>query len=187
MSDNLDFSIVDTTESSNSGNKYLTPGVHTLKVSKVEAGKSFAKQSPYVAITVTNDNEEICTEEFYLNGGAFPISADRIAGLVASINNISKEEAKAKLVNAAINTDNIADKLAPMMVGKKFGFIINGKHTTYTNAENNTVSFVKSVFSNVSRPLARIGELKFNPDKNITGTPVVTTAEVKTEKSVTNW
>ena len=107
MSDNLDFS-VNTTEILIQANKYLTPGVHTLKVSKVV----FAKQSPFVAITVMNDSEETCTEEFYLNGGAFPISADRIAGLVASINNISKEEAKAKLVNASINTDNIADKLS---------------------------------------------------------------------------
>lgn len=168
MSELLDFSGAKLAE----GNKYLEPGVHTVKVIKVEGGKSKSKGSPYVEITVENQEKLACSHQYYLNGGAFNISRDAIVQLIVAALNTDEATAKTKLVGADI--DNLPSKLASVLIGKPFGIRLAGEWITPTDTQKKP--WVKSEFGNYkfAVPLTRIAELKHDPAKHIKGTPAPT-------------
>ena len=164
MSDLLNF---DDAAVSEFVNKYLDPGVHKVTITEVKAGKSSQKQTPYLEVTVADEKGLIVSDQMYLNEGAFKYSKDSILTLVMAVNNIDIEAAKTKLVG--LNTENIAEKLAPVLVGKPFGILIGGQYVYPENIEKKP--FVKSVFGSFkfAVPLANISELVFDAAKHIRG------------------
>jgi len=168
MSEILDFSDAKVSEGNN--NKYLEPGVYLVKVTEVSNGKSNNKQSPFVRITVENTEGKTCTEDMYLNGGAFPITKNSITTLVMAANDLTEDLAKAKLTG--MTTDNIADKLAPVLVGKTLAIHIAGKWVNPIDTEKKP--FIKGIFGNYkfAVPANRINELKHDPNKHIKGEKV---------------
>lgn len=171
MSDQLDFNDAKV----GTGNKYLEPGIHNVKVTKVEAGKSSQKQTPYVEITVTDPTGATCSQQYYLsttvkegsNVSAFSISKDAILQILMASTGADEATAKSKLVG--ITTDNIAAKLASIVIGKPFAMHIAGEWVNPTDTTKK--SFVKGVFGTYkfAVPSARITELKHDPAKHIKG------------------
>lgn len=164
MSELLNF---DDAKTSEFESKYLEPGIHKVKVTEVSVGKSTAKQTPFLKVTVADEKGLTVTEEMYLNEGAFKYSKDAILTLVMAVANVDIEGAKAKLVG--LTTENIADKLAPVLVGKPFAILIGGKWVYPENTEKKP--FIKAVFGSFkfAVPLDKISELRFDPSKNIRG------------------
>lgn len=121
---------------------YASVGNHKVKVTEVVGGLSSQKQSPYVRITVQNEAGETCTQDYYTNGGAWNISKSAILTIIAAATGTDEATAKTKLVG--MTTENIATKLATMLVGKQFGITLNGEWVNPTDTQKK--SFVKSVF-----------------------------------------
>lgn len=165
MSELLDFNGAEQTEFKS---KYLEPGNQILQVTEVSVGKSSQKQTPFLKVTVANSEGASCSDNFYLTKDAFEkIYRTSILNLISAANNIDFEAAKAKLVGVTI--ENIADKLAPVLVGKPFAITINGEWVYPEDTEKNP--FIKAVFASFTKavPTSRISELRFDPTKNIRG------------------
>lgn len=123
-------------------NKYLEMGNHLVKAVSVTAGKSTKKGSPFIEITVQNEAELSCSQQYYLNGGAWNISKSAIVTLVAAAN--GTDEAGAKKLIADLTEENIADKVGAALIGKKFGITLNGQ---WVNPQDESKkSWRKSVF-----------------------------------------
>ncbi len=147
--------------------KYLDPGIHKVKVTEVKAGKSSQKQTPFLEVTVADEKGLVVTDQFYLNEKAFKYSKDSILTLVMAVNNIEIETAKTKLVG--LNTENIAEKLAPALLGRTFAIRIDGEWVYPEDTQKKP--FVKAIFGSFkfAVPLDKISELQFDPVKNIRG------------------
>lgn len=123
-------------------NNYLEVGNHKVKVTKVEKGLSTQKQSPYVAITVTDESGKNCTQNYYLNGGAWNISKSAILTIIAAAGNCDEATAKSKLTG--VTTDNIDSKLSSLLLMKQFAITLNGEWVNPSDASKS--SWVKSTF-----------------------------------------
>ena len=172
-----------TTETS--GNKYLEPGIHpSVMVSEITSGVSSQKQSPYVQITVQDSTGATCSNNYYLNTtpgksgiSAWQISKNAILQLVMAATNSDETTAKGKMPKAVDGTE-LATKLSTILVGKKFAIQLSGEWVTPNDPEK--TSWIKSVFGNYTFavPTADVNKLKFNPSKNIKGSPAPTQAEL---------
>ena len=123
-------------------NEYLEVGNHKVEISEVIKGKSSQKGSPYIQITVQNKDGQKCSQQYYLNGGAWNISKSAILTIVAAALGVDAENAKNSL--QGLNTENIDQKLSSIIVGKKIGITLNGE---WINPEDMTKkSWVKATF-----------------------------------------
>lgn len=171
--------------------KYLTPGVSVVKVASVTSGLSSAKQSPFVKITVEDANGATADTDFYLNGGAFTISANTFFKYIGVVYNLDlskdadKTTIKAKLGEVA-NEEALATKLATLLVGKPFAMLLKGRWVN--PADTTKKSWVKAELSNIVAPATKANTLTFDATKHITGTDASATVndDVKTSTSV-NW
>lgn len=169
--------------------KYLSPGVNaSVKIKEIKQGLSSQKQSPYVEFTIEDATGKICSQQYYLNttvkeGGktsAWAISRDAILQLIVATTGTDEATAKGRLVG--ITQENIAVKLSAFMIGKPFAIVLGGKWVTPTDPEKK--SWVKAEFGtgNFATTIALAGELKYNADKAIKGTP----APSNTNESTSN-
>ena len=123
---------------------YLEVGNHKVVFSQVTKGVSSQKKSPYVEITVQDENEKSCSQQYYLNGGAWNISRSHILTLVMAANSVDADGARSLLVG--LNTENIDQKLSSLLIGRKIGITLNGE---WVNPEDATKkSWKKAVFGN---------------------------------------
>ncbi len=122
--------------------KYMAVGNHKVRITEVVKGLSSQKQSPFVKITVENEAKETCSNDYYINGGAWNISKDNILTLVAAAQGVDEATAKAKLTG--LTGDNIDTKLSTLLVGKQIGITISGEWVNPTDTTKK--SFVKGVF-----------------------------------------
>lgn len=175
----------------NQGPKYLTPGVHVVKVTNVESGESTKQGSPFVRLTVENANGETTTGDFYLNGGAFDITAQTLFKFIAAAYNLDltqddqKATVKAKL--GVVDTkEQLAAKLSSVLVGKPFAMVVKGEWINPTDTSKK--SWIKAVLSNVVAPKDKANTLKYDESKHIKGTDASTTAHAEVSKPVaTDW
>jgi len=121
---------------------YLEVGNHLVKTTEVIKGESSQKKSPYVQITVADQSGKTCSQQYYINGGAWNISKSAILTLVAAAQNCDETTAKSKL--AGLTGDNVDVKLASLLVGKTIGLTLNGEWVNPTDSSK--ASWVKSVF-----------------------------------------
>jgi len=142
-------------------NKYMSPGNHKVKVIEVVKGLSAQKGSPFVRITVENEAKETCSNEYYLNGGAWNISKSSILTVVTAALNTDEAAAKSKL--DGLTSENIDSKLSSLLVGKHLAMTISGEWVNPSDTSKKP--FVKSVFGRsgagyfFALPLNRFNEL----------------------------
>lgn len=164
---------------------YLEPGNHKVVVSKIVKGESSQKKSPFIEITVSDESGKTCAQQYYLNGGAWNVSKSAILTIVAAAQNVTADEAKAKLVG--LTGDNIDVKLSGILIGKKLAITLNGEwiHPTDTTKK----SWVKSQFGSYlfAVPLSDIDKLSKTPyikgTENANGSTASVNGVVATEKS----
>ena len=164
---------------------YLEPGNHKVVVAKIIKGESSQKKSPYIEITVADESGKTCAQQYYINGGAWNISKSAILTIVAAAQNITADEAKAKLTG--LTGENIDVKLSGLLVGKKLAITLNGEwvHPTDTSKK----SWIKSVFGSYlfAVPMADIAKLSKEPyikgTENANGSPAQTSGVIAAEKS----
>jgi len=158
--------------------KYLTPGVEVVKVTEVKAGKSAAKGSPYVEITVANNAGLTTSTQFYLNEGqAFTISANTFFKYIAVVNglnmNVDADKAKVKqMIGNVPDNDALAAKLSTLLVGKPFAMVIKGEWVNPSDSSKK--SWVKAVLSNIVAPADKANTITYDASKHIKGTDAST-------------
>jgi hypothetical protein len=165
--------------------KYMAVGNHKVVITEVTKGLSSAKQSPFVQITVENEAKETCSQQYYLNGGAWNISKDNILTIVSAALGVDEVTAKSSLTG--LTGENVDAKLATLLVGKRIGINLSGEWINPTDTTKK--SFVKSVFGKSGRgflfavPLNKFETL--NPTPYIKGSDMsVKTPVAHTQKGI---
>jgi hypothetical protein len=176
MSESLDFSEA----ALEVGTTYMSPGVHVVKITEVKAGLSSQKNTPYVEFTVSDKTGQTASQQYYLTTtikegstkSAFDISKNAILQLIMSSLNVDEVTAKTKLVG--ITTENIATKLATLLVGKTLAIRLNGQWVNPT--DTNKKSWVKAIFGTgkFTATVELQTSLSYDPAKHIKGTPATT-------------
>lgn len=145
--------------------KYLNGGNHKVKVVEVISGKSSAKQSPYVKITVADETGKTAEQTMYLTGGAFKITMQRIYTLIGAtmgLNpNVQEEYQTIKIkFGKPANEDEIANKLSTLVTGKTFGIHLDEEWVNPSDTTKN--SFRKAIFGTgkYAVPASKMSELK---------------------------
>ena len=189
MSESLDFSGAEIEV----GNQYLAPGVHVVKITEVKAGNSSQKGTPYVEFTVADKSGQVASQQYYLTTtvkegstkSAFDISKNAILQLIMSSMNVDETTAKTKLVG--LTTDNIATKLATLLVGKTLAIRLNGQWVNPTDTSKK--SWVKAIFG-TGKFTATVDQqttLSYDPTKHIKGTPVTSEVAATTSPVKADW
>ena len=164
------------------GSSILEPGIHNVKTESLEAGYSSQTKAPYIDWKVT-DGSATCTNRYYLNTAVKPgstksawdITKNAFLQIVANALNLNEEVAKSKLP-VAQTPEELATKLAAVVVGKPFRIKINGKEDKKSDGS----IILRSEFASgrfcesASIPDAET-RLRFNPAKDIKRVPVETT------------
>ena len=150
---------------STGGGNYLEVGNHKVKVSEVKKGNSSKQGTPFVQITVVDEDGSACAQDYYLTTeikpgkkqSAWQISAAAILTIVAAVLNCDEATAKTKLIG--MNSDNIDVKLSSLLVGKPFAINLTGKWVNPTDMDK--PSWVKSEFGSrlFAVPISRMSEL----------------------------
>jgi len=162
-----------------SKSKYLNPGIHTVKITQVVDGVA-STGAPFLEFSIEDKEGLGCNSRLYINttakteGGksAWDITKIAIVNLIAAINNISFDEAKAKLP-AASSAAQLSAELAKMTVGKPFDIRLSGKEIQGKDGKPNWTK-AEFNFGKGSVAPANSGTLTFDPSKNIKKlTPVV--------------
>jgi hypothetical protein len=171
-------------------NKYLTTGVEVIKVTEVKSGLSSAKQSPFIEITVSNDAGAVATGQFYLNDGAFNISANTFFKFIGAAYklNIDNEGDKAIIkgkIGEVADKEALAAKLATVLVGRQFAMLLKGEWVHPQDTAKK--SFIKTVLSNIVAPADKAGTLKFDSSKHIKGEEAPAAQPNRVIGSTTEW
>jgi hypothetical protein len=153
----------------------IKPGISIVKVTAITNGLSSQKQTPYLEFTVEDSHGAELKQQYYLstvvNPGkqksAWDISKNAILALVAASNNLDEATAKTKMPNAK-SAEELAQKLAMLVIGKDFRLKVNGEE----KISQKGTKYVASSFSNgvfcESKSIADAdSKLFFNIDKNV--------------------
>lgn len=153
----------------------IKPGISIVKVTAITNGLSSQKQTPYLEFTVEDSHGAELKQQYYLstvvNPGkqksAWDISKNAILALVAASNNLDEATAKTKMPNAK-SAEELAQKLAMLVIGKDFRLKVNGEE----KISQKGTKYVASSFSNgvfcESKTIADAdSKLFFNTDKNV--------------------
>ena len=108
--------------------KYLAPGIHEVKIVKVEFGESTTKLTPFMKVFFEDAKEGSFNESFYLSSGALP----RVQHLVSKFTGrklegeISEQSLTAMLINKKgrlkIDGEKTFDKNGDIKVYARLGF-----------------------------------------------------------------
>jgi len=153
----------------------IKPGISIVKVTAITNGLSTQKQTPYLEFTVEDSHGAELKQQYYLstvvNPGkqksAWDISKNAILALVAASNTLDEATAKTKMPNAK-SAEELAQKLAMLVIGKEFRLKVNGEE----KISQKGTKYVASSFSNgvfcESKSIADAdSKLFFNIDKNV--------------------
>ena len=153
----------------------IKPGISIVKVTAITNGLSSQKQTPYLEFTVEDSHGAELKQQYYLstvvNPGkqksAWDISKNAILALVAASNSLDEATAKTKMPNAK-SAEELAQKLAMLVIGKEFRLKVNGEE----KISQKGTKYVASSFSNgvfcESKSIADAdSKLFFNIDKNV--------------------
>jgi hypothetical protein len=153
----------------------IKPGISIVKVTAITNGLSTQKQTPYLEFTVEDNHGAELKQQYYLstvvNPGkqksAWDISKNAILALVAASNSLDEATAKTKMPNAK-SAEELAQKLAMLVIGKEFRLKVNGEE----KISQKGTKYVASSFSNgvfcESKSIADAdSKLFFNIDKNV--------------------
>ena len=117
----------------NTGGKFLSPGVHTLKITGITDGVA-GTGAPFIEMVLEDKAGLICNHRYYLNTttkegstkSAWEITKSNLVSLLAAINNTDFDTAKAALPKATSPAE-LSANLSKVMVGKPFDVRLNGK------------------------------------------------------------
>lgn len=176
---NFDFNTVEKQENKVFETKYFEVGNHMVRGASVEAGLNSSKQTPYIQITVTDKETgtKECNNRYQLAGGAKEISMHSFIKLVAAANGLDDSDkdqhTKAKAMIGIVNTpEELATKLASLIVGKEFGMHFDGKW--YNPTDTTKKSFVTAVFGNYNFAVPTDKFSTLNPKVKTEGTDAST-------------
>ncbi len=150
--------------------KFLDPGVEVVRFSEISGGTA-STGTPFISFTVEN-NAGLTTEDklYFAEGKNRQISVETIYNWLAITNRLDikeqKEQVKA-LMPSGETYEEIASKLATLMVGKSFAMLLKGE---WVNGKDLTKkSWIKAKLSGIVATEANKGTLTFDPAKNISG------------------
>ena len=153
----------------------IKPGISIVKVTAITNGLSTQKQTPYLEFTVEDNHGAELKQQYYLstvvNPGkqksAWDISKNAILALVAASNNLDEATAKTKMPNAK-SAEELAQKLAMLVIGKEFRLKINGEEKISQKGTKYVASsFGNGVFCESKAIAEADSKLFFNADKNV--------------------
>lgn len=172
-----------------SGSKYLQPGVHTVKISKIEDGSS-QSGSTYLEITVEDKAGLTANHRYFLNTtagasgkSAWDITKNALLQLVCGALDVEADVAKTKMPKAGSPAE-LANGLTKLLVGKPFDIRLNGKEIAGQNGKSN---WIKAEFG-TGKFVAKAGSnsLTFDPSKNVKmlpSTPSASTPGISTTEA----
>ena len=170
----------------NSYKETIKPGIHVVKITSVTNGVSAQKQAPFLEFTVESiDGSAELKQQYYLsttvNPGkqksAWDISKNAILSLVAASNSLDEETAKSKMPSAK-SAEELAQKLAMLVVGKEFRLKVNGEEKISQKGTKYVASnFANGVFCESSKSAET--KLVFSADKNIKKLPIDAAPQVQ--------
>ena len=171
----FDFSTAETNK--NNFKETIKPGIHNVKITSLTNGLSAQKQSPYIEFTVeTADNSEL-KHQYYLstviNPGktmsAWDASKNSILSITSASLSLDEASAKSKMPPAN-SVEELAQKLAILLVGKEFRLKVNGEEKISGKGNLYVASsFANGVFCESSKVAET--KLKFDETKNIKRLP----------------
>ncbi len=153
----------------------IKPGISVVKVTTITNGVSSQKQTPYLEFTVEDSHGAELKQQYYLsttvNPGkqksAWDISKNAILSLVAAANSLDEASAKAKMPNAK-SAEELAQKLAMLVVGKEFRLKVTGEEKISQKGTKYVASsFGNGVFCESKSIPETDSKLFFTADKNI--------------------
>ena len=161
--------------------KYLTPGIHLVKLTKAEEGLSPAKGTPYIRLYVEDKTGASQTFEMYLSTtlgkkglSAYNMTITKIFELGVAI--LGGEEKTRTTLDSA-NTTELTSKINTNLTNKFFKLKLSGEE----------VLGAKGVFVKTKLGFGRVAEnagvpdaetkLRYNPDFDIKRLPVGETSE----------
>ena len=153
----------------------IKPGISIVKVTAITNGLSSQKQTPYLEFTVEDGHGAELKQQYYLstvvNPGkqksAWDISKNAILALVAASNNLDETTAKTKMPNAK-SAEELAQKLAMLVIGKEFRLKVNGEEKISQKGTKYVASsFSNGVFCESKSITDADSKLFFNSDKNV--------------------
>lgn len=153
----------------------IKPGISIVKVTAITNGLSSQKQTPYLEFTVEDNHGAELKQQYYLstvvNPGkqksAWDISKNAILALVAASNNLDEATAKTKMPNAK-SAEELAQKLAMLVIGKEFRLKVNGEEKISQKGTKYVASsFSNGVFCESKSITDADSKLFFNSDKNV--------------------
>jgi len=153
----------------------IKPGISIVKVTAITNGLSSQKQTPYLEFTVEDNHGAELKQQYYLstvvNPGkqksAWDISKNAILALVAASNTLDEATAKTKMPNAK-SAEELAQKLAMLVIGKEFRLKVNGEEKISQKGTKYVASsFSNGVFCESKSITDADSKLFFNSDKNV--------------------
>ena len=153
----------------------IKPGISIVKVTAITNGLSTQKQTPYLEFTVEDNHGAELKQQYYLstvvNPGkqksAWDISKNAILALVAASNSLDEATAKTKMPNAK-SAEELAQKLAMLVIGKEFRLKVNGEEKISQKGTKYVASsFSNGVFCESKSITDADSKLFFNSDKNV--------------------
>lgn len=170
----------------NSYKETIKPGIHVVKITNVTNGVSAQKQAPFLEFTAESiDGSAELKQQYYLsttvNPGkqksAWDISKNAILSLVAASNSLDEETAKSKMPSAK-SAEELAQKLAMLIIGKEFRLKVNGEEKISQKGTKYVASnFANGVFCESSKSAET--KLVFSADKNIKKLPIDAAPQVQ--------
>jgi len=159
-------------DAENNGNKFLEPGVHTVKITGITDGVA-GTGAPFIELVLEDKAGLVCNQRYYLNNipkegskqSAWDITKPALVNLLAAINNTDFDTAKTQLP-AAKSPAELSAGLARVMVGKPFDVRLNGKEIQANSADKK--NWIKAEIGG-GKCFAPAGSntLTFDPTKNI--------------------
>lgn len=159
------------------GNKYLQPGVHTVRVKEITDGVIESTGGKFLEFTIEDKTGAEAKHRYFLNNElkpgatktAWDISRNAILQIVTSALNTDTDSAKAKLMEVAASAQNpaqLAAGLSRILAGKGFDIRLNGKEVQAKEAGKTNPVFSEFGTGTFTAP-AGSNKLVFDSAKHI--------------------
>lgn len=153
----------------------IKPGIHIVKIVKIENGLSSKAQAPQLTITVNDAEGAELVNNYSLNTvvgvgkkmSGWDVTKNAILSMVAAANSLDEASTKAKMPNAK-TAEELAQKLSILLAGKEFRLkVIGEEKMSQKGTKYVASSFGSGVFCESKTVPAADSKLFFNPEKNI--------------------
>jgi len=153
----------------------IKPGIHIVKVSKIENGVSSKAGAPQITITVEDNSGAELANIYSLNTIVSPgkkmsgwdVTKNAILSIVAAAHSLDETSAKAKMPNAK-SAEELAQKLSILLAGKEFRLKVVGEEKISQKGTKYVASsFGNGVFCESKSVSETDSKLFFNAEKNI--------------------